>query len=317
MEKRDILHYLENAPYALLMREAMQTLHQHKGKHVNVRALIEFSNICRRNCLYCGLRQANRAVRRYRLGMDDVLANARDAARQGADTIVLQSGEGAVDAGWLAELIGELCWDPGLPVTLSVGECAERDYALWKKAGAKRFLIRHETSNPALYAKLHPGYTLEDRLSCLRVLKDLGYECGGGFMVGLPGQTMETIADDLLLCESLKLDMAGIGPFLAQGGTPLSSEKSGGLEIALRALAILRLLLPDANLPATTALASLDPERGQILGLNAGANVLMPNFTPDQYGKHYKIYDGKKRVCLNDALHDIEVAGRCHALAVS
>lgn len=316
MKREEILFFLKDAPFSELMEKADRIRLKHKGAHVFVRALIEFSNICRRNCLYCGLRAANCDRERYSLGRDEIQKAALVAAEQGADTIVLQSGEGAVDACWLAELLAELARNPGLPLTLSVGECAYEDYALWRKAGAKRFLLRHETSDPKLYASLHPGYKLSHRLECMRSLRELGYECGGGFMTGLPGQSLLSIADDLLLCQALKLDMAGVGPFLSQSATPLAASPSGSLDLALRAVAILRLLLPDANLPATTALASLDPANGQVLGLRAGANVLMPNFTPGSYAGLYKIYDGKKHVNLENAAHDIARAGRSHSLKV-
>lgn len=314
MKREKILYFLQDAPLAELIEKADELRQKHKGKHVFVRALIEFSNICRRNCLYCGLRAANCERERYSLEREEILKAARGAAAQGADTIVLQSGEGAVDARWLADLIAELNRKPGLPLTLSVGECSYADYALWRKAGARRFLLRHETSDQELYGRLHPGYKLDKRLLCIRHLKELGYECGGGFMTGLPGQSLDSIADDLLLCRSLQLDMAGIGPFLPQTSTPFADCAPGSLELAIRALAILRILLPNANLPATTALASLDSENGQVLGLKAGANVLMPNFTPGAYADLYKIYDGKKHVNLENAAYDIERAGRSHSL---
>lgn len=306
---------MTKSPLSKVVELADKTRKRYKGDHVHVRALIEFSNICHRNCLYCGLRMGGgNTVTRYRMEAKEIVRVAREAAKVGADTIVLQSGEGAVEADWLAALVRELSRDPGLPITLSVGEHGHEEYALWKKAGASRYLLRHETSDPELYERLHPGYSLEERLRCLHMLKEIGYECGGGFMTGLPGQSVESIARDLSLCESFKLDMVGIGPFLPQALTPLAQEQAGDQELTLRALAVTRLLLPHANLPATTALASLDRQKGQILGLQAGANVLMPNFTPASYKALYSIYDHKKQVSVENSIKDIEAAGRHHSL---
>lgn len=314
MEKSEILHFLKGNDWESLRERALQTTLERKGRHVFARGLIEFSNICRRNCLYCGLRRQNSKVSRYRLGMDEIMAAAEAAACRGVDTIVLQAGEGAAEPAWLAEIIVEISQKLKLAVTLSLGECSEAHYKLWRDAGAKRYLLRHETSDPALYARLHPGFDLQDRLKCLRLLADLGYEAGGGFMVGLPGQSIESIADDIILCRELGLAMCGVGPFIAQHNTPLAQCANGSPRLALRAVALLRLALPDANLPATTALASLDPELGQTQGLLAGANVLMPSFTPPEKARSYAIYDNKNRVAAADAMRAIESAGRSHCL---
>lgn len=316
MKFEKIIYYLKEAPLSELMAQADEVRRKYKGEHVHTRALIEFSNVCKRNCLYCGLRVSNRGRPRYRLEKAEILNIAINAAALGADTIVLQSGEAASDASWIAELITEINSKLALPITLSVGECAQDDYALWRRAGAKRFLLRHETSDPLLYSRLHPGYNLENRLKCQETLRKLAYECGGGFMVGLPGQSIESIAQDLILCKNLELDMVGVGPFLPQNDTPFATSSPGSLELALRAVAILRLLLPRANIPATTALASLDPIKGQILGLKAGANVLMPSFTPPNCADLYAIYDHKQHVSLEKAASDIRLAGRTHSLNI-
>lgn len=314
MDKQEILRLLISEPWEELRLRADAERQAAKGGHVFCRGLIEFSSICRRNCAYCGLRAQNAKAHRYRLKAEAILEAATESVAHGADSIVLQSGEGACDAMWLAEVVKEISDTLRVPVTLSVGERNERDYELWKDAGAARYLLRHESADTELYAKLHPGYALKDRLRCLSILKSLGYETGGGFIVGLPGQTMDILAEDIALCVHLKLDMAGIGPFIAQTDTPLAGATSGSIDLCLRALAILRIAMPNANLPATTALATLDPKMGQIRGLMAGANVLMPNFTPREYGSAYSIYDKKKRVDICCAARDIEFAGRSHSL---
>ncbi len=313
-ERAEILHLLCDEPAGSLRQEAEKITLAQKGSHVFVRGLLEFSNRCKRNCLYCGLRAQNSTIRRYLLPQEAIIASSEMAVAAGADTVVLQAGEGCFDAGWLADIVREITSRLGVPVTLSVGECARGDYELWRKAGANRYLLRHETSDAALYAKLHPGYSLENRLKCLRVLSSLGYEVGSGFMVGLPGQSLESIADDILLCRKLNVDMAGIGPFIPQGGTPLAAGQGGSADLALRAVAALRIAHPRVNQPATTALASLDPARGQADGLRWGANVLMASFTPPAAAKDYRIYDNKCRVNMQDAARAIEEAGRTHIL---
>lgn len=299
---------------AKLASRAREMLLKHKGRHTYARGLIEFSNICHRNCRYCGLRAQNHKLRRYCLSQEEILSQAAMAKSCGADTIVLQSGEGAAGAEWLAEVVRELVTVIKLPVTLSVGERPERDYALWRNAGASRYLLRHETADEALYSRLHPGYNLQKRLSCLKVLGSLGYEVGGGFMTGLPEQKIESHADDIMLCQSLGLAMAGVGPFLPQADTPLANLPHGQTEMTLRLISILRICLPEINLPATTALASLDPDCGQMHGLLAGANVLMPNFTAPGQRDEYKIYDNKSKVSVDEAIRAMEGAGRSHNL---
>lgn len=316
MTRNEILQYLREDAAGNLARDAEACALAGKGRHVNVRGLIEFSNICRRNCRYCGLRVQNKSVKRYRLELDQILAAARSAKEAGVDTIVLQSGEGACDAAWLAEATGAVKAETGLPITLSVGERPARDYELWAKAGANRYLLKHETSDEALYAKLHPGHCLRERLDCLKLLRELGYEIGSGFMIGLPGQSLESIANDVLLCRDLHVDMCGAGPFLPQRDTPLADAPRASTGLALRVISILRLALPWANLPATTALASLDPLNGQINGLRSGANVLMPSFTPPEQAASYAIYDQKNRIPVKEAARAIESAGRVHSLVV-
>ncbi len=311
---QSILRNLLHTPREELAAEAERVVLQSKGTHVLVRGLIEFSNICNRNCLYCGLRAQNKNLARYLLKLPAILDAAMQARAAGVDTIVLQSGEGACDARWLAEVVSEIRAATSLPITLSVGERKACDYELWRKAGASRYLIKHETSDENLYARLHPGHSLSQRIATLKALRELDYEIGSGFMIGLPGQSLESLASDIALCRDLHVDMCGAGPFIAQMETPLANCQSGSPDLALRVMAALRLSLPWANLPATTALATVDPASGQINGLRAGANVLMPSFTPAPYAQNYVIYDNKNRVSAAGAAAAITAAGRTHSL---
>ncbi len=310
MERADILHLLYDADAGDVRRRAGETLLRVKGTRVFVRGLVEFSNVCRRNCRYCGLRAPNRKLARYTLTQAEVLEAAARAVASGADSIVLQSGEGATDAVWLAEVVREIVRSLRVPVALSVGERPARDYALWRDAGATRYLLKHETADPALYARLHPGHSLAERVACLRVLAGLGYAAGTGFMTGLPGQTPDSLADDILLARELGVTMCGAGPFIPQADTPLARAPGGGAALNLRVLSVLRLALPGADLPATTALASLGAGGGQAAGLRAGANVLMPCFTPERRRGDYRIYDGKAPVDMEAVDRAIAESGR-------
>lgn len=312
----DIIRLLET-PWTVLAPMARAKADAAKGRHVFVRGLLEFSNICRRNCRYCGLRIQNKSLRRYILARNQIISAARAAQAAGVDTIVLQSGEGSCSPQWLADTVRAVKAETGLPITLSVGEWPASAYALWRKAGADRYLIKHETADEELYSAMHPGHKLHERLDSIKRLQDLGYETGGGFMTGLPGQNMSILARDILLCRDLNLAMTGAGPFIAQAATPLAEEPCGQAEIALRVIAALRLALPDANIPATTALATIDPEGGQTNGLIAGANVLMPSFTPPEQAASYAIYDHKNRVSVASAARAIGDAGMASALKCS
>ena len=314
MTRAEAAELLFRMPWQELKEAARQARCENVGKRVFVRGLIEFSNVCRRNCLYCGLRRTNRAVRRYCLKRKDILAAARAAAAAGADTIVLQSGEAGRAPGWLAEIVAAVKAATDLPITLSAGEQPRSWYALWKEAGADRFLIRHETADARLYAALHPGHTLKRRRHAQESLAALGYELGTGFLVGVPGQKPESLADDILLTRDMGAAMCGVGPFIPQSATPLAHAPHGSIPLTLRVMAVLRLAAPRLNIPATTALASLDPAQGQRDGLEAGGNVLMPSFTPRLRQEAYRIYDGKARVDMEAVRCAIEKAGLEHAL---
>ena len=281
------------------------------GDDVHLRALIEFSNICKRNCFYCGLRAENKNIERYRLTPEQIIETAKIAVRQGYKTVVLQSGE---DAYFTAELLAEIIKQikkMDVAVTLGVGEMPFEEYKILKDAGADRFLLRIETTDKTLYRKLHPNMSFENRLRCLKDLKELGFETGTGCLVGLPNQTIESLAYDILFFKELNADMVGIGPFIPHPNTPLANEKNDNFELSLRVMAITRLMLPDINIPATTAMETLR-ENGQIIALQSGANVIMPNFTISEHKNKYEIYPNKKSSnnCIKDILEQIKKIGR-------
>lgn len=263
------------------------------GNEIFLRGIIEFSNFCERNCLYCGLRKANENLERYRMPHEEILETAREIKATGISTVVLQSGEDShYTTEHICELVHAVKEQTDLVITLSLGERPAKDYRAFGDAGANRYLLKHETASPELYKYLRPGCRLDKRVSCLKTLKDLGFETGTGNMVGLPGQTHEILADDLLLMKLLDADMLGIGPFIAHPDTPLAGIDTDDIELTLRVIALARLLTRNTNIPATTALATLNPH-GRIQALQAGANVVMPDFTPAQYKSRYDIYPGR------------------------
>ncbi len=296
------------------------------GDEVHLRGLVEFTNHCARNCHYCGLRAANRAVHRYRLSADEILACAHQAVAFGYGTLVLQSGEDpGTGAEWLADVVRRVKAETPLAVTLSVGERTGEELRLWRQAGADRYLLRFETSNARLYAAIHPDRAgrKSDRLAILRQLRDLGYEVGSGAMVGIPGQSFDDVARDIEVYAELDLDMIGIGPFLPHPDTPLGAagaempiltedQAPNTAEMAYKAIALTRILCPTANIPSTTALATLNPAMGRELGLRRGANVVMPNLTPPQVRKEYIIYPGK--AC---ATENAEHCSECMSLRIA
>ena len=279
----------------LLAEKAVALRQKHYGKDVYIRGLIEFTNYCKNDCLYCGIRRSNRCAQRYRLTREEIMDCCREGYGLGYRTFVLQGGE---DPWYTPERIEGLVRDikdryPDCALTLSVGEHPREVYQSWFDAGADRYLLRHETADDAHYRSLHPEkLTLQNRMRCLRDLKQIGYQVGCGFMVGSPGQTAEHLAKDLLFIRELEPQMVGIGPFIPHHDTPLKDEQPGSLELTLYLLSILRLMLPDVLLPATTALGTIHP-RGRELGILAGANVCMPNLSPEAVRKKYMLYDNK------------------------
>ena len=265
------------------------------GKDVYMRGLIEFSNYCKNGCFYCGLRASNRLAQRYRLTKDEILDCCKTGYDLGFRTFVLQSGEDPYfsDAKMVDIINSIRAGYPDCAITLSTGEKSRESYQNFFDAGADRYLLRHETANAEHYAALHPhSLSLENRNRCLRDLKDIGYQVGSGFMVGSPGQMARCLADDMIFLEELNPHMVGIGPFIPHKDTPFGDHTQGTPELTLFMLACLRLMLPMALLPATTALGTISPN-GRKLGIMAGANVIMPNLSPQNVRKKYLPYDGK------------------------
>lgn len=309
MRREEILAWLrERDPCRLeeLWRRADEVRRAEVGDAVHLRGLIEVSNHCRRLCAYCGVRAANRDLVRYRLEPGEVLSCARRARALGCGSVVLQAGE---DAGLTAGLVAEMVWrikeETGRAVTLSLGEREEQELRLWREAGADRYLLRFETSNRDLFDRIHPPLPGRrcDRMGLLGKLREIGYEVGSGVMVGIPGQSFEDLAEDLLAFRRLELDMIGLGPYVPHPATPLGrvplpragkGQAPATAEMACKALALARLLCPQANIPATTALDALAGRQGWELGLRRGANVVMPNLTPPPCRELYDIYPGKE-----------------------
>ncbi len=265
------------------------------GTEIFLRGLIEFTNFCKNNCLYCGLRRGNAHVSRYRLRAEEILDCCGAGYELGYRTFVLQGGEDPV---WTPEKVEKLVREiksrwPDCALTLSLGEFPREVYAAWRAAGADRYLLRHETASADHYRRLHPPeMSFDNRVRCLWDLKELGYAVGCGMMVGSPFQTVENLAADLMFIQELQPDMVGIGPFIPQHDTPFANEKAGTLEMTLYLLSVIRLMLPEVLLPATTALGTIHP-RGREMGILAGANVCMPNLSPDDVRGKYAIYDHK------------------------
>ena len=273
-----------------LFKTADEVREKYVGNEVHLRGLIEFSNICKCNCKYCGLRKDNPELERYRLSIEEAYDFARKAKEYGYKTVVLQSGE---DSYYSVERLVKLLQDIkklDLAITLSIGERPFEEYKAFKEAGADRYLIRIETTDEELYKKMH-------RVRCLKDLKTLDYEVGTGCLVGLPEQTIESLANDILFFKEIDADMIGIGPFIPNQNTPLKDTKGGTFEMALKVMALTRILLPTINIPATTAMETLNPN-GRLIALQSGANVVMPNVTEGDYRRKYEIYPGK--ICVGD-----------------
>ena len=280
-------------------REAREVTRAVFGGKVWLRALIEWSNVCRNDCLYCGIRRSNGRIRRYSLSREEILSCCAQAWSLGLRTFVLQGGENPAAARQLTDTVAAIraAW-PSAAITLSLGELPRETLRLLREAGADRYLLRHETATASHYASLHPaGMQLQTRLDCLHTLRELGFQTGMGMMVGSPGQTTEHLIADIRLMQAFRPEMIGIGPFIPQKDTPFAGETAGSAEKTLRLYSILRLMFPSANIPSTTALSTLLPG-GRIAGLRAGANVIMPDFTPAPYREAYTLYDGKNAACV-------------------
>ncbi len=336
LSRQEILDWLrQDDPAALtdLWQLADLARQEHVGDRVHLRGLIEFSNICRRSCHYCGLRAPNLDLTRYCMAPAEVLACARVAHARGYGTVVLQAGEIDDDrVVWLGDVVAAIKNHTPLAITLSVGEHSEDVYRLWRERGADRYLLRFETSDAQLLATIHPPLRsdLPDRLQLLLMLRKLGYEIGGGIMVGLPGQTRASVAQDIELFADLDLDMIGIGTYIPHPGTPLGQDflasRANATDPAAnsvpdqmpdsvlatcKVIALARLVCPEANIPATTALATIT-RRGYLHGLISGANVIMPDLTPPTQRRLYEIYPTRLR--YGDSYQQTEIA---HAVAAA
>jgi len=278
-----------------LVEMAQKRREEYYGKKVFVRGLIEVSNFCKNNCYYCGIRAENTALARYRLTNEEILDCCKIGYELGLRTFVMQGGEdaGLDDAFVCKTVLGIKEKYPDCAVTLSLGEKSYNTYKAYFDAGADRYLLRHESADALHYSKLHPqNMTLESRKECLWNLKEIGYQVGAGFMVGSPYQTLDNLVSDLRFLQELKPDMIGIGPFLPHSDTPFAEREKGSVQRTLNLISILRLMLPYALIPSTTALGTISP-KGREEGLLAGANVVMPNLSPMNVRKMYQLYDGK------------------------
>ncbi len=332
MKHDEILTWLqEDDPNRLeiLWRRSDSVRRKNVGDAVHLRGLIEFSNICRSNCHYCGIRAGRPGLARYRMTEDEMLASAREAASRGYGTIVMQSGEDpGLDGDWLAHIIRTIKRRTGIVITLSCGERSHEELALWRKAGADRYFLRFETSDRDLWDIIHPPRTkdAEHRLDILGRIRSLGYETGSGIMVGIPGQTWTTLAEDIEWFRRMDLDMIGSGPYLPHADTPLgrvyqrtaANPDPGQVPntelTTYKVMALTRLVCPRVNIPSTTALATLNRDRGSELGLKRGANVLMINLTPLKYRALYEIYPAKAGIGERPQSQRTQVAALLAAL---
>lgn len=295
MNKDEIVEILTCKSADIYYKKADAIRREYCGNIVHLRALIEFSNFCKKQCLYCGINAKNKNVKRYRLSEQDIVKSAKYAQKIGIKTIVLQSGEDDYfDVKKMCSII-EKIKELNLVITLSIGEKTKDEYRAYKDSGADRYLLRIETTDENLYKKLHPNSDFKNRLKCLYNLKELGFELGSGIMVGLPQQSIESIADDILFFKKIDVDMVGLGPFISNSETELKNFPNGSYELALRSIAATRLLMPDINVPATTAMETLLKE-GRKIALQSGANVVMPNITPQNIRGNYSLYPNKQSV---------------------
>ncbi len=309
-----MLLMLRGSGQKALLARAEECLLAHRGDNVFYRGLVEFSNICTKDCLYCGIRKSNKNVERYELPHDQIVESARYAWEHNYGSLVLQSGERCNPA--FAEKIDHLLRDirqvtkGELGITLSLGEQSLETYRRWFNSGAHRYLLRIETTNRELYRQLHPRddkHSFEKRLQCLKYLQNIGYQTGTGVMIGLPGQSAQHLADDLLFMKQFDIDMVGMGPYIEHEETPLYPRKEELWPIrerfltALNMIALLRLMMPDINIAATTAMQTIDPV-GREKALRAGANIIMPNITPSNFRKSYLLYNNKP--CIEEGADD-------------
>lgn len=318
-EYRALLTLREPQDIEYLTEQAREVAQKHFGTKIFLRGLVELSNVCRNDCLYCGIRRSNTGVTRYTLSREQVLQCCDQGYQIGFRTFVLQGGEwGEERSRWIADLISDIRkrW-PDCAITLSLGEHPRETYALWREAGADRYLLRHETHNERLYSLLHPrGMTTGHRLQCLDWLKELGYQTGAGIMVGAPYQSLGSIVEDIQYLIDFKPHMIGIGPFIPQHDTPFARFPAGSADLTAKLYSILRLALPQALIPSTTAMATVTPD-GRLRGILAGANVVMPNLSPEDNRKLYSLYDNKASFGAESAQGLNRLAGELASIGYS
>ncbi|MDR0956829.1 MAG: [FeFe] hydrogenase H-cluster radical SAM maturase HydE [Endomicrobium sp.] len=302
LNKSEILSLLKTKDTNKLFKVANKIRKLYVGDEVHLRALIEFSNYCQQNCLYCGLRRDNTKLIRYRMEPNKIIDLVQKAKDYGYKTIVLQSGQ---DSYYTIEKMKKIILaikNLNVALTLSIGEKTFEEYRAYRNAGTDKYLLKIETTDQNVYNKLNPGMSLKNRKNCIKNIKKLGYETGSGIIVGLPGQTLESIVEDIIYMQSIPVDMVGIGPFIYNPNTPITCPPKNNnntyFELSLKIIAILRILIPDINIPATTAMETVKPN-GRLIALQSGANVVMPNATEINYKKYYEIYPGK--ICLKDS----------------
>ncbi len=297
LSKDDIVYLLsltEESEIEELFNKADEVRKHFCGDEVHLRGIIEFSNFCEQDCIYCGLRKSNLQLERYRMSVGEIIETAKKIYSAGIKTVVLQSGEDShYTKDEITKIIKSIKAECDVAITLSLGERSLEEYNEWKIAGADRYLLKHETANEKIYSALHCKQPLTERLTHLKYLKSIGFQAGSGNIIGLPGQTIEDIADDILLCKELDCDMCSFSPFIPSPETPMRNVPPADLNLTLKTMAVARIVLKNVHIPATTALSTLSSE-GRKLGLTVGANVIMPNFTPDQYKDKYRIYANKK-----------------------
>jgi len=291
--KADIIYLLTLNDAFELYAEADRIRNQYVGDEVHIREIIEISNYCKQHCLYCGIQAQNKNVVRYRMNPDEIIERVRWSLPLGYRSVVLQSGE---DDAWDDETVCRIIREikaMDLSLTLSFGEKSRETFKKYREAGADRYLLKHETSDEELYAYLDPGMSFANRIKCQKDLKELGFQVGSGIMIGLPGQTLDSIADDILLFHSMDYDMIGISPFIPHGDTIIGTSQKGDPALVRKTVAITRIILKDIHLPLTTAYSTLSDFEGKLEMLSSGANVIMPNITPMEYRDKYVIYPDK------------------------
>lgn len=309
MTREQIILYLQGADDATLFALSAAIKQREVGDKVYLRGLIELGNRCRKNCLYCGIRRDNTSVVRYELSVGQVIEAAKYAYENGYGSLVIQSGEQQSErfTDYICELVSEIkeLSSQKLGITLSLGEQSESTYQRWFNAGAHRYLLRIESSSPQLYSSIHPAdHLFDERILCLKYLRSTGYQVGTGVMIGLPGQALDNLAEDLLFLRDFNIDMCGMGPYIEHPNAPLVASQytlDQRFKLSLRMIALLRILMPDINIAATTALHAIDPT-GREQGIAVGANIIMPNITPPELRASYKLYNNKP-------LTDIDLSG--------